>query len=79
MSTMADPVNARSPGEIPGGGDGEQFELEIPEGTEALGQKAFCGCRGLTSITLPDTLTENGAEAISIPRLERRPSVDARI
>ena len=38
-------------------------EITIPEGVEEIGADAFCGCRNLTKVVLPASLTEinNGA------------------
>ncbi len=40
-----------------------QGELVIPEGTQKIGDYAFYGCSGLTSIVTPDSVTSIGEEA----------------
>ena len=40
-----------------------QGDIIIPEGTEKLGDYAFYGCSGLTSITIPEGVTSIGSSA----------------
>ena len=42
-----------------------QGELVIPEGTQKIGDYAFYGCSGLTSIVIPDSVTSIGEEAFN--------------
>ena len=50
--------------------------VSIPEGVESIGNYAFSGCRALTSVTLPESLTSMGygliedtaVESITIPK-----------
>ncbi len=42
-----------------------QGEIIIPEGTEKIGDYAFSGCSGLTSISIPDRVTSIGDRAFS--------------
>ena len=37
----------------PGGVSGE---YAVPEGTEVIGPRAFCGCKGITSVTFPESV-----------------------
>ena len=43
--------------------DVEIKDLIIPEGVETIGRYAFAGCSGLTSVTIPNSVTEIGDEA----------------
>ena len=38
---------------------------KVPSGVTSIGEAAFCGCSGLTSITLPESVTEIGSSAFS--------------
>ena len=47
-----------------------KFEIKdgvaiIPEGTTKIGQEAFCDCPKLTSVTIPNSVTEIGNYAFS--------------
>ena len=41
----------------------DTYEVVVPEGTTKLKPKAFKGCRQISKITSPDSVTSIGAEA----------------
>lgn len=41
----------------------EAGHCEIPRGVTSIGDCAFCGCTGLTSVTIPDSVTSIGGWA----------------
>lgn len=47
-------------------------KFEIPNYVTSIGGAAFCGCKGLTSITIPDGVTNIGADAFNKSGLESR-------
>lgn len=47
-------------------------ELIIPAVVDTISAWAFCGCSGLTSITIPDSVTSIGERAINRERDMRK-------
>ena len=43
--------------------DADETEVVIPDGVKSIGESAFAGCHGLTSIKIPDSVTSIGAWA----------------
>ena len=46
-------------------------ELVLPNGIESIGERAFCGCKGITSVTIPASLTSVSSNAFSGSGLEK--------